>query len=138
MSEVRLNATTLGVFAWTELEPAEGKFTFEWLDKVFDLLHSKGTRITLATPSAAPPAWMTKAYPEVLRTGPDRVRRLQGNRVNFCWTSPIYRQKVQAINEQLAKRYGSSHLALMMFGMSATNTAANATANFARTPSARG
>ena len=117
MSEVRLNSATLGVFAWTELEPAEGNYTFDWLDKVFDLLHSKGKRIVLATPSAAPPAWMSKKYPEILRTGADRIQRLHGNRVNFCWSSPVYREKVHTMNEELAKRYGS-HPALMLWHVS--------------------
>lgn len=117
MDEVRLNTATLGVFAWTELEPKEGHYTFDWLDKVFNLLHSKGKRISLATPSAAPPAWMGRAYPQILRTGADRVRRLHGNRVNFCWSSPIYREKVRAMNDQLAKRYGS-HAALLMWHVS--------------------
>ncbi len=117
MDEVRLNTTTLGVFAWTELEPSEGKYEFGWLDKVFDLLHSRGKRVTLATPSAAPPAWMAQKYPEILRTGPDRVRRLHGNRVNYCWTSPVYREKVRAINEQLAQRFGG-HSALLLWHVS--------------------
>jgi len=117
MDEVRMNSTTLGVFAWTELEREEGKYRFDWLDDVFELINSNGKRIILATPSAAPPAWMSRAYPEILRTGPDRVRRLHGNRVNFCWTSPVYREKVRSINEQLAKRYGH-HPALMLWHVS--------------------
>ncbi|MHB8635502.1 MAG: beta-galactosidase [Fimbriimonadaceae bacterium] len=117
MGEVRLNAVTLGVFAWSELEPAEGQYKFDWLDEIIGRLHSLGKRISLATPSAAPPAWMTKAYPEILRTGPDRVRRLPGNRANFCWSSTVYRKKTAAINEQLAKRYGH-HPALLLWHVS--------------------
>ena len=37
-------------------------------------------------------------------------------RVNYCWTSPAYRDKVRAMNEQLAQRYGK-HPALMLSGM---------------------
>lgn len=106
MDEVRFTTVTLGVFAWAEIEPDEGEFHFDWLDKVFNLIKAKGRRIALATPSAAPPAWLAKAYPDILRAGPDRVRQLHGNRVNFCWSSQLYRDKVRTINEKLAERYG--------------------------------
>ena len=102
MRQAGINTATVGVFSWVSLEPEEGVFTFEWLDEVMDLLHKNDIHAVLATPSAAPPAWMAQKYPEILRVGPDRVRRLHGNRVNYNWASGLYREKTAEMAERLA------------------------------------
>nr|WP_309137994.1 beta-galactosidase [Aeromonas salmonicida] len=63
--------------------------------------------IPSATPSGARPAWLSKAYPEVLRTDKNRVKALHGGRHNHCMSSPVYRDKVRQINGALAKRYAN-------------------------------
>ena len=106
MESAHWNSVTLGVFSWVTLEPEEGVFNFDWLDRIFEIQASAGRKVTLATPSAAAPAWLSQRYPDTLRTGSDGVRRRHGNRVNFCWTSPMYREKCRIIDRQLAERYG--------------------------------
>ena len=69
-------------------------------------LYSNGIFTILATPSAARPAWMAQKYPEVRRVRSDRTRELFRRRQNYCYTSPLYREKVRAIDEQLARRFG--------------------------------
>ena len=117
MQKARVNVVSLGIFAWSALEPEEGVFTFDWLDDVIDRLHAAGVTVFLATPTGARPAWMSQTYPEVLRVRPDRVRNLHGKRHNHCYTSPVYRQKSRAINQQLARRYGS-HPAVSLWHLS--------------------
>lgn len=112
-----VTAVSVGIFSWVSLEPEEGVFTFDWLDQILDMLHENGVHAALATPSAAPPAWMARKYPEILRVGPDRVRRLHGNRVNFNWANPLYRRKTAEMAERLADRYGK-HPALAMWHVS--------------------
>ncbi|MBS1704558.1 MAG: beta-galactosidase [Armatimonadetes bacterium] len=106
MDQAHVNFASIGVFSWVCLEPEEGRYDFGWLDDLTDLLHKSGKMFCLATPSAAQPAWMSRKYPEILRVDPDGHRRKHGNRVNFCWTSPIYREKVQTMATVLAERYG--------------------------------
>ncbi|RLL89615.1 beta-galactosidase [Petrotoga sp. HKA.pet.4.5] len=101
------NVMSVGIFAWSTLEPEEGKFNFGWLDKVIEKLYKNGIYTILATPSGARPAWMSQKYPEVLRVGPNRVRNLHGKRHNHCYTSPVYREKVNIINTKLAERYSN-------------------------------
>ncbi|KAB7668873.1 beta-galactosidase [Bacillus sp. B1-b2] len=113
----KTNTFTLGVFAWSALEPKEGEFHFEWLDERMDAIHKMGGRVILATPSGARPAWMSEKYPEVLRTAENRMKLLHGGRHNHCFSSPIYREKVAIINRKLAERYGN-HPALLMWHIS--------------------
>lgn len=105
MKQARCNVMSVGIFSWAKLEPEEGRYDFAWLDNVLDKLHQQGISVFLATPSGARPAWMSQKYPQVLRVGRDRVPALHGGRHNHCMTSPVYRQKVRAMNEQLAARY---------------------------------
>lgn len=111
------NEMTLGIFAWSALEPEEGKFTFEWMDKVMDDIHKAGGKVILATPSGAKPAWMAQKYIETLRVNDRGERYWYGERHNHCYTSPIYREKVKIINQKLAERY-KDHPALIGWHLS--------------------
>lgn len=102
----KLNTLYLGVFAWSKIEPAEGQFNFEWLDAIFDRVEAVNGQIVLATPSGAMPRWLAAKYPQVRRVDAYGRRQLYGERENHCFTSPIYRQKTQVINQLLAQRYG--------------------------------
>lgn len=106
MKKAGCNEMSIGIFAWCELEPEEGKYDFSFFDHVIDSLEDNGIDIILATPSGARPAWMVQKYPEVLRTDEYGIRQQFGKRQNHCFTSPVYRKKVREINEQLAMRYG--------------------------------
>jgi len=117
MQASHTNTFSIGIFAWSTLEPEEGTYNFEWLDKVIDDIHCIGGTVVLATPSGARPAWMSQKYPEVLRVNGARVKQLHGGRHNHCYTSPVYREKTQKINRLLAERYGN-HPALLMWHVS--------------------
>ncbi|AIE86080.1 beta-galactosidase [Fimbriimonas ginsengisoli] len=117
MQTARCNVATIGIFSWSKLEPSEGRFDFAWMDDVIDRL-SRGDRwFILATPSAAPPAWLSRRYPETLRTGADGVRRRHGNRVNYNLASKVYREKTREIARRLSERYGA-HPRLLAWHMS--------------------
>ncbi len=117
MDLAHVNVATVGVFSWVTLEPQEGQFNFGWLDEIMDKLAKTGRLAVLATPSAAQPAWLSKKYPEVLRTDADGHQRKHGNRVNFCWSSPVYREKSRAMAQRLAERY-KDHPALAVWHVS--------------------
>jgi beta-galactosidase len=117
MPLAHVNLVSLGIFAWSALEPEEGVYNFEWLDQLMDDLSKQGVGVALATPSGARPAWLSAKYPEVLRVAPDRKRNLFGQRHNHCYSSPVYREKVRNINTRLAERYGK-HPALKLWHVS--------------------
>lgn len=111
------NAMSIGIFSWSALEPAEGRFEFGWLDTIMDKLAKNQAYAVLATPSGSKPAWMSRAYPEVCRVGANGVRQAHGGRHNHCRTSPVYREKCQTINRHLAERY-KDHPALLVWHVS--------------------
>lgn len=115
--EAKINTVSVGIFSWAKLEPKEGVYEFEWLEKIIDRLYENGISVILATPSGARPHWMADKYPEVLRVNEMRQRNLVGTRHNHCLTSPVYREKVRLINTELVKRLGN-HPAVKMWHIS--------------------
>ena len=112
-----VNAVSLGIFAWSRLEPEEGRYELGWLDGIMDRLAAQGVKAVLATPSGARPAWLSARYPEVLRVEANRVRNLHGGRHNHCPSSPVFRRKVAELNGRLAERY-ARHPALALWHVS--------------------
>ena len=111
------NAMSVGIFSWSALEPAEGRFEFDWLDRVLDNLAATGVFAVLATPSGSKPAWLSQKYPEVCRCQESGHREPHAGRHNHCPTSPVYRDKVRIINTKLAERY-AKHPALLLWHIS--------------------
>ncbi len=117
MQQSHVNCVSVGIFSWALLEPEEGRYDFEWLDAVLDRLWKGGIHVILATPSGARPPWMSQKYPEVLRVDEQFRRHHFGWRENHCLTSPVYREKVRAMDTALAERY-SRHPAVILWHLS--------------------
>jgi beta-galactosidase len=114
MRQANVNLVSVGVFAWARLEPAEGRYDFDWLDRVLELLHDNGIRVALATPTASPPPWLGRAYPETLTVTREGVRLGYGSRDTYCLSAPEYRAAARRIAGALAERY-AGHPALAMW-----------------------
>lgn len=117
MKQAGMNSATLGVFSWSVYEPTEGEYHFDWLKEIMDRLYENGIYTILATPSGARPAWLDQKYPEALRVDSYGVRFHHGVRHNHCMSSPVYREKVHNILEQLVKNVGH-HPGLLMWHIS--------------------
>jgi hypothetical protein len=105
MQATGINSSSVAIFAWTSLEPEEGKFTFDWLDRTMDAQAKIGNRVILATLSGAMPAWLADKYPDARRVDRRGFRSHYGNRHNHCWSSPSFHERVRVINSMLAERY---------------------------------
>ncbi|WP_199853143.1 beta-galactosidase [Plantactinospora sp. BC1] len=114
MREAGVNLVTVGVFAWAWLEPAAGRYDFDRLDRIMDMLHAGGIRVCLATATASPPPWFSHAHPETLPVDADGRRLTYGSRQAICASSPVYRRAAVALTEQLARRY-ANHPALAVW-----------------------
>lgn len=66
MKETGVKVVRVAEFAWSRLEPAEGNYQFEWLDRALDLFHQYDLQVVMGTPTATPPRWLTTKFPDVL------------------------------------------------------------------------
>ena len=117
MKKAGVTVATVGVFSWVTLQPSEDEFNFEWMDDVINGLWENGIYVVLATPTAAQPAWMSEAYPDVLRSNEYGIRNKQSGRVNYCPNSPSYRRFSADIVRRLAERY-KDHPAIILWHIS--------------------
>ncbi|WP_232820134.1 beta-galactosidase [Brachybacterium sp. YJGR34] len=106
MRRARVNTVTLGVFSWACLEPREGEYDLAWLDEVIDLLEEAGIGYFLATPTASPPPWFTRAHPEAMPVRPDGVRLTHGSRDTYAISAPAYREASRRIAAVLGEHFG--------------------------------
>ncbi|WP_084100736.1 beta-galactosidase [Demequina sp. NBRC 110051] len=114
MREAGVTMVSLGIFSWSRIQPAEGEYDLEWLDRVIDLLHEGGIAVDLATATASPPPWMHEKYPEILPVTADGVTLGPGSRQHYAPSSPVYRRLAADLVRTLASRY-VDHPAVVMW-----------------------
>jgi beta-galactosidase len=107
MAELGLTWVRIGEFSWSRLEPSEGQFNFEWLDRAFDTLHRHGLKVVLGTPTATPPKWVCNKYPDMFARDANGNLRKFGSRRHYCFSHLGYREQCRDIVTRLAERYGS-------------------------------
>ena len=98
----------LAEFAWFKMEPREGVYDFNWLDKVVNLCTRNHLKVVLCTPSATTPVWMRLKYPETFRMDGHYIRGENGTRGLNAITNARYQKFVENIVTLLAKRYGKN------------------------------
>ena len=98
MKRANVNCVTLGIFAWSRLEPEEGRYDLEWLTGIIQRLYENGIYTILATPTGAMPQWLTGKYEEVLQVNEYGVRNFPGKRHNYCPSSPVMREKYGSLD----------------------------------------
>jgi len=106
IAELGFEFTHFGEFAWSFLEPSDGKFDFAWLDRAVDLAARSGLKVILCTPTPCPPAWMGEKYPEIYLVGGDGRRREHGTRANASLANDVFLKYTGRIVTELARRYG--------------------------------
>lgn len=105
MQAAGINFVRLGEFAWVKMEPQEGKFDFDWLDRALRVLNAHGIRVVLGTPTASPPAWLYAKYPDVAATDENGVRYRFGSRRNTCLHSPHFIAATRSIVSAMAEHF---------------------------------
>ena len=95
--KAKINEVSLGIFAWAKLEPEEGVFDFDWMEKIIDRLYENGISTMLATPSGARPnGWRTS------------IRRFCGWRRTVPETCSGHGTIIAIPPRYIGKKYGSS------------------------------
>ena len=105
MAEAGFNVVRLAEFAWAKMEPTEGQFDFDWLDRAIAVLQSHGIRVVLGTPTASPPPWLMGKSSEFFRVREDGLRMTFGNRREYCPNHPLYHEYTRRIVSKMAGHY---------------------------------
>jgi beta-galactosidase len=105
MQAAGINFVRLGEFSWAKMEPEEGKFDFDRLDRALKVLSAHGIRAVLGTPTASPPAWLYAKYPDIAAMDENGVRYRFGSRRNYCLHNPHFIAATRAIVQALAEHY---------------------------------
>lgn len=95
-------------FAWVFMEPEEGRFEFEWLDKAIALAGKNGLKVILSTPPACPPAWLSVKHPEIYKADDNYQFREHGARANYSASNEVFRKYLKKIVAKLGERYGKN------------------------------
>jgi beta-galactosidase len=94
-------------FAWTRIEPSEGRYDFAWLDRAVDLAARYDLKVIMCTSTATPPVWLTRNYPEVLIEHENGTKTDHGARQHPSVSNNYYRNYALKMIEKLAQHYGS-------------------------------
>jgi beta-galactosidase len=106
MEAANIKVVRIAEFAWSRMEPSEGRYEFAWLERAIDQAAKHHIVSVLGTPTATPPAWLTQKYPDTLRVEENGRRSVHGNRAHASSGSPHYRQFCREIAEKMAIRFG--------------------------------
>jgi beta-galactosidase len=105
MRDAGINTVRLAEFAWSELEPEDGVFDFEWLDRAIRVLVEHGIEIILGTPTASPPAWLMTKHSDAFLVDENGLRRTYGNRREYCPTNRAYLEHALRIVGEMTGHY---------------------------------
>ena len=106
MEQAHIRFVRITEFAWSAMEPSEGRYDLNWVERAIRMAEKHHIAVVLGTPSAAPPAWLTSKYPETLRTKQDGRKDEHGNRQQFDWSNAKYRGLAGEMAEKMAVRFG--------------------------------
>jgi len=106
MRDLGLEVVRIGEFAWSEIEPAPGVFSWDWFDEAVEILAAEGLKLIIGTPTATPPKWLIDAHPEILPWDIEGRPRKFGSRRHCCFSSPVYYSESERIVSAIVDRYG--------------------------------
>lgn len=105
MKQAGVRIVRMAEFAWSRLEPKEGVYDFNWLDRAVDMFVRRDIQVFLCTPTCTPPQWMFENYPEVIQMDKTGRRVITGIRGHRCMSSPIFRKFAEEIIVRMVSRY---------------------------------
>lgn len=109
MGEVGFEFTHFGEFAWSFIEPEEGKFDFSWLDEAVALAAKNKIKVIMCTSTPTPPAWLAQKHPEILMVNAEGRTMQHGSRQQISWSSPVYREYVRKMVNAIGEHYGKDN-----------------------------
>jgi beta-galactosidase len=106
IASMGLQIVHMGEFAWFTMEPQPGDIQLDWLDECVTMAQQRSLDVILCTPTAAPPIWLAREFPETLPIENGKVKDF-GARRHYSPTSPVYKKATTRIVTALADRFGN-------------------------------
>ncbi len=107
MKKYHIEWVRIGEFTWGLLETDDGIYDFSIVDKAISMLWKNGIKIIFGTPTAVPPSWLVKKYPEILPVNENGEILGLGSRRHYCVSNEIYQKYALRITEKIVERYAS-------------------------------
>ncbi|MCC3355877.1 beta-galactosidase [Bacillus sp. REN16] len=107
MKQTGINVVRIGEFAWSKMEPEEGKFDLSFFVNIVEKLFKNGIETVMCTPTPTPPIWFTHGHPERMYVDRDGKVMGHGSRQHACTNHPYFRERASLVTENLAKAVGS-------------------------------
>lgn len=111
MQAAGINRVRIGEFAWSRIEPREGMYDFQWLDRAIEIFWEHGISTLLCTCSRTPPPWVFKKYPGIINQRADGQKGY-GYRYTVGLLHPEFVEISQRIDRAIIERY-SGHKAVI-------------------------
>jgi beta-galactosidase len=108
MKQARVNFVSLAIFSWSKIEPREGEWDFDWLDRIITKLGEAGIGVDLGSATATAPMWLYERYPQILPIERDGTVVNPGSRQSWRPTSAVFRRYALEVCRRLAERYGDN------------------------------
>jgi beta-galactosidase len=105
MKSAGFTMVRMGDLSWDSFEPSEGKFTFEWFDKLLAQMHAAGIKVILDIPGLPAPLWLHQTYPGVDIVNQDGVRLHPATRYWDDISDPDYRRLARRLAARMLERY---------------------------------
>jgi len=115
MKHAGFNVVRMGDLSWDSFEPSQGKFDFEWFDKIMDKMQANGIRVILDIPGSPAPIWLHRAYPGVDLVSQNGTRLPPAERYMDNISDPGYVRELGRMADALTKRY-AHHPAVIALG----------------------
>ena len=115
MKRAGFNVVRMGDLSWDSFEPSQGKFTFEWFDRIMDKMQAAGIRVILDIPGLPAPIWLHRAHPGVDIVAQNGTRLPPAERYMDNISDPDYVREVGIMADTLMKRY-ANHPAIIAVG----------------------
>ncbi len=108
MQDAHVNGVRMGEFAWSKIEPREGRYDFDWLDRSVDLLARHGIKTMMCTCSRNPPPWIYHKYPGIRNVRADGHTSNYGHRYTICHNNPTFIELSQQIDRRMVEHYAGN------------------------------
>lgn len=102
IAEVRV-----GEFAWSLVQPSEEQWDFGLFDQFLAICSEESMQVIFCTPSACPPIWLLKKFPDLLPVDKADKKMHFGSRRHYDPCHDGYQKSVEVLVRKLAERYAN-------------------------------